>query len=506
MNQQFSNAPIYAPIYPPNQQQSTPSSRPQSHGAPQQNLPAAHTLPPLTSGNHAASAYGNDTYPTRTQPLQPSLMTAPHGQDSQPGSYPVYAPTANTFYNGQSASFSQASQNQHLHQQSRPSPVTGLHQPVYSSAPTQGRLPDLRRIQPRENGKPSLSLADHINQLDAVEEPQPTHVVGSQGRRGILPSAAGRPAAVAGANTSGQKAAPTPPKDAEGKYPCPHCNKNYLHAKHLKRHLLRHTGVRPYTCGLCKDTFSRSDILKRHFQKCSVRRGNPSGESHLSHSRANKKSRQEDAARMESSTPTGVSQAQQMEVFTPTSLDGSFDINTLNLGQSQYVESSDQVSRSNSIKKSKRSTGSHSNRASLGLVNTSGYDPTSYGYVSGHVTPDSATTSGAATPYTYLHESRSNQISPSGAYSTANGSDMVFAGVSRAPTSSNYNNGSLPHIAGQRSGHDIDWPSFSNYNSNDDYGNTQYHSGTNTPLHPIKSEADLHNIQIGDYPYLQSKA
>ena len=210
---------------------------------------------------------------------------------------------------------------------------------------------------------------------------------------------------------------------------------------------------------------------------------------------------------MESNTPTAVNQAQQMEVFTPTSLDGSFDINALNLGQSQYVESADQVSRSNSIKKSKRSTGSHSNRASLGLVNTSGYDPTSYGYVSGHVTPDSATTSGAATPYTYLHESRSNQISPSGAYNTGTNSDMGFSGVSRAPTSANYSNGSLPHIAGQRGGHDIDWSSFSNYNSNDDYGQTQYNSGTNTPsLHRIKSEADLGGMHMGDYPYLDSKA
>jgi hypothetical protein len=36
-------------------------------------------------------------------------------------------------------------------------------------------------------------------------------------------------------------------------------------------------------CFLCHDTFSRSDILKRHFQKCSIRRGNPTGASHLSH-------------------------------------------------------------------------------------------------------------------------------------------------------------------------------------------------------------------------------
>ena len=42
------------------------------------------------------------------------------------------------------------------------------------------------------------------------------------------------------------------------------------------------TGDRPYMCVLCRDTFSRSDILKRHFQKCSIRRGNPTGASHLS--------------------------------------------------------------------------------------------------------------------------------------------------------------------------------------------------------------------------------
>ena len=208
---------------------------------------------------------------------------------------------------------------------------------------------------------------------------------------------------------------------------------------------------------------------------------------------------------MESNTPTDVNQAQQMEDFTPTSLDASFDINALNLGQPPYVESAAQISRPDSIKKSKRSTGSHSNRASLGLVSTSGYDPTGYGYASGHVTPDSATTSGAATPYTYQYESRSNQISPNGAYNTVT-RDMGFGGVSRAPTSSNYSSGALPHIAGQRGGHDLDWPSFSNYNPNDDYGNAQYHSGTNTPLHPVKSESDLANLPMGDYSFLHSKA
>lgn len=53
-------------------------------------------------------------------------------------------------------------------------------------------------------------------------------------------------------------------------------------------------------CVLCRDTFSRSDILKRHFQKCSIRRGNPTGVSHLSHPQAHvKKHAQRTAAGQE---------------------------------------------------------------------------------------------------------------------------------------------------------------------------------------------------------------
>lgn len=46
------------------------------------------------------------------------------------------------------------------------------------------------------------------------------------------------------------------------------------------------TGERPYQCSLCEETFCRSDILKRHFAKCSIRRGNPHGLTHLTHARA----------------------------------------------------------------------------------------------------------------------------------------------------------------------------------------------------------------------------
>jgi hypothetical protein len=55
-------------------------------------------------------------------------------------------------------------------------------------------------------------------------------------------------------------------------------------------------------CVLCRDTFSRSDILKRHFQKCSIRRGNPTGASHLSHAQAHLKKNQPAAHKTQNST------------------------------------------------------------------------------------------------------------------------------------------------------------------------------------------------------------
>lgn len=116
-----------------------------------------------------------------------------------------------------------------------------------ASTPAQNRLPDLRPIMPQSGYSNSMSALPSFGSAGLVpgqsymtnQESEPTHVVGSQGRRGILPSAPGR----AAAPTAGTPAASTksmiPAKDADGKFPCPHCNKTYLHAKHLKRHLLR---------------------------------------------------------------------------------------------------------------------------------------------------------------------------------------------------------------------------------------------------------------------------
>ncbi|KAI0152214.1 fungal-specific transcription factor domain-containing protein [Hypoxylon sp. NC0597] len=175
---------------------------------------------------------------------------------------------------------------------SHPQPIApapaAARPPVLRPMPAGGVMPQTGLPSPY-SGSPMMPHQQSLLQ----DNEQPTHVVGSQGRRGILPSAPGRPAAPTGSGAS--KNTVIPQKDADGKFPCPHCTKTYLHAKHLKRHLLRHTGDRPYMCVLCRDTFSRSDILKRHFQKCSIRRGNPTGVSHLSHPQAHVKKQQQNA-------------------------------------------------------------------------------------------------------------------------------------------------------------------------------------------------------------------
>jgi hypothetical protein len=130
-------------------------------------------------------------------------------------------------------------------------PPAQHQQPIqpYSNPSGNAIAPALRPLRPMD---PSIPLhAQHpmhqqmqggmespYGQQGPAHEEVPTHVVGSQGRRGILPSAPGRPS-VAATGPGASKNAPIPTKDADGKFPCPHCVKTYLHAKHLKRHLLR---------------------------------------------------------------------------------------------------------------------------------------------------------------------------------------------------------------------------------------------------------------------------
>lgn len=66
-------------------------------------------------------------------------------------------------------------------------------------------------------------------------------------------------------------------------------------------------------CKLCKDTFSRSDILKRHFQKCSVRRGVVGDMDHLEGSRAH----------LQKNNRQSVDTSQNIQFLNPSSVNPS---------------------------------------------------------------------------------------------------------------------------------------------------------------------------------------
>ncbi|KAI1437196.1 hypothetical protein GGR50DRAFT_119451 [Xylaria sp. CBS 124048] len=263
----------------------------------QQGSATQHTLPPLQHNNSMQPIYGSHPHTPRT-PGTPSTPQPQNSMSNYPppnagpgrGSYPMMPNQYQNQPQGYPTTTSMMPQTSVAvsHPQPiAPAPPPAARPPVLRPMPAGGVIPQSGLSSPY-TGSPMMGHQPSLGQ-----ETEPTHVVGSQGRRGILPSAPGRPAAPTG--TGASKNTVIPQKDADGKFPCPHCTKTYLHAKHLKRHLLRHTGDRPYMCVLCRDTFSRSDILKRHFQKCSIRRGNPTGASHLSHPQAHVKKQQQNA-------------------------------------------------------------------------------------------------------------------------------------------------------------------------------------------------------------------
>jgi hypothetical protein len=109
-------------------------------------------------------------------------------------------------------------------------------------------------------------------------------------------------------------------------------------------------------CVLCRDTFSRSDILKRHFQKCSIRRGNPTGASHLSIAQAHLKKPPEGAHKSTSSMPN------ENDTMGTNGMGGLTDPalypfsmitegNTPGYDSSLTDEQVDQLSRTNSLKR-----------------------------------------------------------------------------------------------------------------------------------------------------------
>ena len=214
----YSNISPYSMSYQTSQPQLPPIQPHQSQSSqghsymPQQYRPEQQRYP----NTSAAAPYGSDRYSYQPSQGGPGSAILPQ---PGPGSYQP----SHTYTPPSSVSQSYPQRIAPAPPRDRPGEMNPMGNPAYNSA-------DGRPMWTGNEAGPNVG--------NDPSKDQRTHVVGSQGRRGILPSAPGRaPAVTNGAN--GQKSNAIPAKDADGKFPCPNCNKTYLHAKHLKRHLLR---------------------------------------------------------------------------------------------------------------------------------------------------------------------------------------------------------------------------------------------------------------------------
>lgn len=192
-----------------------------------------------------------------------------------------------------------------------------------------------------------------------------------------------------------------------------------------------------------------------------------------------------------------------------------FDLSTLGIIGAGYLEETHCIpsreSRSNSVKRTNNG-GLVGNPGIFSASSSSSYDSTSFSYSGGHVTPDSITTSGAATPYPYSNESRASHFTSDTSFGHSNqGQGSHFAVNARAPAASSYLSESLPQIVGVSNGRgtDTDWPSTFPSNGTDEYSNTQFHSDVDNCQQPIKSEQEFSDMSFAlqqEYPpYLPTK-
>jgi hypothetical protein len=216
-----------------------------------------HQLPPLQPTQHQAmqNPYGSNPYGSHPHtPRTSSTPNTPVAAANMAAYPPPPSQQQQQQQQQQRGGYQQMMPNPYQQQQQYPAtsgmmPQTTaapVHPQPIAPAPQAGRVPPVLRPMPAAGMQvPQQGMNSPYGQSPMMPQPsmlppegeQPTHVVGSQGRRGVLPSAPGRPPAPAAG--TGVTKAQIPQKDADGKFPCPHCTKTYLHAKHLKRHLLR---------------------------------------------------------------------------------------------------------------------------------------------------------------------------------------------------------------------------------------------------------------------------
>lgn len=88
------------------------------------------------------------------------------------------------------------------------------------------------------------------------------HTTTSQNQRiHLRPS---RPSRSMGKGKGNRKARLTSDGDIKRKFSCCHCGKSFKTKSHLQRHILTHTGEKPYHCNRCDGRFNQSSSLRNH--------------------------------------------------------------------------------------------------------------------------------------------------------------------------------------------------------------------------------------------------
>lgn len=226
------------------------STHPYQHGSPgpSQILPPIHATtngigsyhPPPSSYKHGSSAPQTPRVPhTPETPASAGATHFPQMPQPPPHLNPAepqssYGPVAPS-YKGINGSYGASAPQQNGSTQSTVASTSQQSLPHITPA-LFGGLHDQYTGMPRYPTHPQMPSP---TQDSRSNEHRMIPVVGSQGRRGILPSAPGRPPPPGSALDGSSRNSVTPNKNSDNKYPCNYCNKTYLHLKHLKRHHLR---------------------------------------------------------------------------------------------------------------------------------------------------------------------------------------------------------------------------------------------------------------------------
>ena len=189
------------------------------------------------------------------------------------------------------------------------------------------------------------------------------------------------------------------------------------------------------------------------------------------------------------SRPAAPPQPSLVTDFSNANVQNNFDLGSVGLGSSAFSEESQtpstQGSRSNGVKHpgNLALAGLSSN---IGASSPSSYDPSSLSFSTESITPDSATTSGEATPYQFSTEAMFNHLShnprppPCG-----NNGVRVEMGYAKEP---------MPQIVGSSHGRGndlVDWSALLASNGQIGYSSPQLQSSMHAAYPPSKVAPSL---------------